>query len=320
MFNKIVFIKKSLLLASMIMIAGVSVVTAQEETENISCSLSESIELGRSMYTFDIEFDGQDRFYNLFVPESYNPEQALPLVISLHGARMTPAIMSQLTLWHELGEQEGFITAYPSGVRNTWNDGAQTQETVVAIDDVAFIEHVIEDISNKLCIDETRIFSTGFSNGSEMAARLVCDLPDRFAAVGLAAGGHFVPLNICDDEDTSIPVIAFFGTEDTVVPFEGGTSSILAGMGIDELPTVRDGIMAWANLNGCEDEAIEEMLTDEVTRFIFGGCDNDVEIILHVIYNGGHTWPGSSVPVLGNTTQDIDATATMWEFFKNHSQ
>jgi poly(3-hydroxybutyrate) depolymerase len=34
------------------------------------------------------------------------------------------------------------------------------------------------------------------------------------------------------------------------------------------------------------------------------------------VEDGGHTWPGGTpVPILGKTTQDLDANAVMWELF-----
>jgi polyhydroxybutyrate depolymerase len=51
----------------------------------------------------------------------------------------------------------------------------------------------------------------------------------------------------------------------------------------------------------------------------YGDCTDDAEVILYTVDGGGHTWPGGpDIVRLGKTTQAIDATALMWEFFQRH--
>jgi polyhydroxybutyrate depolymerase len=40
---------------------------------------------------------------------------------------------------------------------------------------------------------------------------------------------------------------------------------------------------------------------------------------LYAVTGGGHTWPGSfDVPMLGHTTQDINAADLILDFFSHH--
>jgi polyhydroxybutyrate depolymerase len=44
-------------------------------------------------------------------------------------------------------------------------------------------------------------------------------------------------------------------------------------------------------------------------------------VVLYVVENGGHTWPGMTLspPFLGLSTNNISANEIMWEFFQKHS-
>jgi len=52
-------------------------------------------------------------------------------------------------------------------------------------------------------------------------------------------------------------------------------------------------------------------------------CEEGAEVEFYTVYGGGHTWPGGSgIPewIAGPTTQAIDASEMMWEFFTRMSE
>lgn len=266
---------------------------------------------------FEVEVDGQTRQYLLFVPESYDSTQAMPLVIVFSGGTQTANDIALMSEWYLLGEEEGFITAYPESRGDWWNDGVVTIPRTVEVNDVAFTQALIDDITQKWCVDRDHIFASGGSNGAFMSARLACELSNQIAAVGAVAGGQFPLRDSCEPE-RPVPIIVFYGTEDVLVPYEGGDSEFLADIGFADLPSVEEGMEAWAELNGCELELDEETITSEVTLLSYRNCDADVA--LYLVDGGGHAWPGSSVEGDGITNQDIDATALMWAFFLEQTE
>jgi len=53
----------------------------------------------------------------------------------------------------------------------------------------------------------------------------------------------------------------------------------------------------------------------------YAGCSQGAEVVFYTIEDGGHTWPGGNpLPerITGKTSQEIDATQLMWEFFLRH--
>ncbi|MBP8857704.1 MAG: hypothetical protein KBG60_06770, partial [Anaerolineaceae bacterium] len=56
---------------------------------------------------------GETRRYLLYVPESYDPDKATPLVFNIHGYAQWPANQRDISNWNELADEEGFIVVYP---------------------------------------------------------------------------------------------------------------------------------------------------------------------------------------------------------------
>jgi polyhydroxybutyrate depolymerase len=51
-------------------------------------------------------------------------------------------------------------------------------------------------------------------------------------------------------------------------------------------------------------------------------CNQNADVVFYTVNGGGHAWPGGlKLPemIVGHTSQDIDATRVMWDFFKRHS-
>ena len=91
------------------------------------------------------------------------------------------------------------------------------------------------------------------------------------------------------------------------------------------LKGVEDSIQTWVKLNGCEEKPKIDTLSrdgDEmkVTRKTYGGGKDGSEVVLVVIEEGGHTWPGQQPPVdfIGKSAKNIAANDLMWEFFQKH--
>ncbi len=258
---------------------------------------------------------GEERRYLLHVPESYDPSTPVPLVISLHGFAQWPAHQSQLTGWTELADESGFIVVHPGGLDfpKRWQTGLQDSGPSP---DVIFISDLITQLEMDYAIDPNRIYVNGLSNGGGMSALLACELSDRVAAMGGVAGAYSFSWEDCPSAQP-IPAILFHGTDDPIVPYQGG----VAGDGRFNLPSLPSWVEGLAQHNGCESPPLEVPTVGEVSGIRFGNCREDAEVIFYTINGGGHSWPGGGyLPkwLVGHTTQDMDATQVMWEFFQSH--
>lgn len=104
------------------------------------------------------------------------------------------------------------------------------------MNDTGFVSLLLDTIEAELCIDITRVYATGFSNGGFMSYRIGCELSDRFSAIAPVSGlkrrvillqGLFGYKNLygadfyrCNLTKT-IPLLHIHGTTDPIVPYTG---------------------------------------------------------------------------------------------------
>ena len=132
------------------------------------------------------EHDGRERVYRIYIPTTYDKNQATPAVFCFHGGGGDADKGSIMGLT-PLAESEGFIAVYPEGMNRHWNDGrksAKFAEQDAEIDDVAFILALLDHLESKYRLDKKRLYATGASNGGFFCQRLALEASHRFAAVG----------------------------------------------------------------------------------------------------------------------------------------
>jgi polyhydroxybutyrate depolymerase len=261
---------------------------------------------------------GQERKYLLYVPESYNPSTPTPLVISFHGFAEWPAHQMELSGWNTLAEENGFIVVYPSGsgFPKRWRISETGTPTDPMID-VQFISDLIDQLKQEYNIDLSRVYANGLSNGGGMSFLLACELSEQIAAIGSVSGAYPFSLEDCHPS-RPVPIIAFHGTADQIVPYYGGPSSSFDL----PFPLIPEWIEAWAEQNGCSLNSVKLPSKGEVSGIRYTPCEQNAEVNFYTIDGGGHSWPGGKpLPewIVGHTTQDIDATQVMWEFFRQYS-
>lgn len=284
--------------------------------------------------------DGIERTYRRYVPSSHDGTTPHALLLGFHGLTGGPEQMAALGGFEPVAETEGFVVVSPQGTTpdtlgvSFWNtevNPPSERDPTLNVDDVAFVIALLDELEADLCLDTTRIFSTGMSNGGMFSARLACDLADRIAAIATVTG-------ILHPDDCAptraVPVLHIHGTGDPIVPFDGGESSIAGMLDVATEPT--DNVIAdfsltiprqvadWAAAAGCATVPTVASVTDEVELREFPDCPQGTEVDFYVVEGGGHTWPGSTMFVgldsaVGPTTFDIDATALIVEWFERHA-
>jgi polyhydroxybutyrate depolymerase len=281
-------------------------------------------------YTFS--HDGLLRDYILYAPafRAEHPAKR-PLLFVLHGGGGTHRGMIRLTdgRFNELAERDGFFVVYPQGIDKSWNDGRLDRISGAHrrdIDDVGFFRALIGHLIAAYPIDPERIFVSGISNGGLMSFQLGCSLPDKIRAI--AAVSAQIPAAIaplCRSE-SGVSLAVFNGTEDPLVPYNGGQITVLRRQRGEVLST-DETVRIWRQKNHCHPEARVAELPDlvddgtRVTRIEYSRCKNKSKVILYRIEGGGHTWPDGrqylAVRRIGRTTRDINGCDEIWQFFKN---
>jgi polyhydroxybutyrate depolymerase len=187
--------------------------------------------------------------------------------------------------------------------------------------DVAYLDALIDEVEGRACIDTNRVYLTGFSMGGMMSMVMACREPDRFAAVAPVAGA--IEVTPCE-RDEGVPLLAFHGTADNAVYFDGSFDPDVGLLvGRTEGPSRTEIVEAWSRANDCDTGTDASDIGDDVEHLTFT-CPAGEEVEMYVIEDGGHTWPGGeqspmAEALAGRTTQTIDATRLIWDFFRGHS-
>jgi polyhydroxybutyrate depolymerase len=276
-----------------------------------ACTPSRLQEPGDALETLRV--GGVERSYLVHVPAAYEGTSPIPLMLGFPASEMTPEAFAGLTGLSDASDGYGFlmVTLSAAGDPAHWNSLANGGE----VDDLVFATAVMDAVASAYCIDESRVYVAGYSGGGGMAQALACDDPERIAGIAVVAS-TFLSCR------ANVPMVAFHGMEDPFVPFEGGTLAPPAGQS-QVFPSVRRAASEWARAVGCDGLASISRPASEVELSTYKRCfHGDGEVLLYAIVGGGHTWPGSvaNIEQLGFTTQQLDATQVIWDFFTEHSK
>lgn len=273
--------------------------------------------MSQQLVSDTIAHDGLNREFLITIPTDYNGSEAMPLVFNFHGFTSNATEQMWYGDFRTIAEREGFILVHPQGTEFNglphWNVGGWT--TGSGADDVGFTESMIDYLIENYNIDESRIYSTGMSNGGFMSYLLACQLNDRIAAVASVTGSMTPEIyNACNPSHPT-PILQIHGTSDDLVPYDGA----------DFTYSMTELLDYWTNFNSCtvtpEIIEIEDTNTSDgctATHYIYKDCNNNITNEHFKIEDGGHTWPGSVFGGVG-TNQDINASEEIWKFFSRHN-
>jgi polyhydroxybutyrate depolymerase len=260
---------------------------------------------GTSLHT--MAFGGLDRTYRVYKPAGL-AAAAAPLVVMMHGVYGSGEQAENSYGWDPLADSAKFVVAYPDGVGRAWNGhGCCGRPARENIDDVGFITAMVGQISAALAIDKSRVYATGMSNGGIMSYALACN-SGIFAAIGPDSATQ---LDACAAPHPT-SVIHIHGTADKLVPYNGGHGdSAVNG------PAVPDTNAFWRKVDQCGPPTVT---TSAPVTTSTAACADKRSVELITIDGGKHQWPGGTtfLEKRDPTSQAVNATQTVWQFFAAH--
>jgi polyhydroxybutyrate depolymerase len=280
------------------------------------------------------------RSYLAHVPPAYDKNNPISLVLNFHGGGGSAEGFRRLVGMDETSDREGFIVVYPKGMRvdanpdkifvRFWNpgkgpSGAYNKDPLLSqVDDVGFVNAMLDDLESKFNIDKNRIYACGLSNGAVFVQLLACRLSSRIAAAGAVAGPFWNDPAECVLE-RPVPIIYFHGSDDPCLLYNGGLCGCEAGIagGGRKYISAEETVGIWRAKDGCSQELRVTYQNGDVTCKTYKECAQGAEVTFCTIAGGGHTWPGGKpykIPgvEVGKVSYDISANDAIWEFFKKH--
>ena len=254
-------------------------------------------------------FGGEERSYLLALPDDYDGTTAHPLVFSFHGFSSSKEGLNAYAAMAEKGTARGYVVVTPDalGEPRDWNYFGNRARA----DDFGFVDALVVDLSERLCIDADRVYAAGHSAGSAFTGFLQCKPPFRFAAVAMVAA--FIPTT-CPVDQATPSVIVFHGTADPAVPYDGGS----VGGGPAGIPPVLETLEQYADAYGCDRPATEDEPAAAVETDTLTGCTGGSEVVLYTIVDGTHDWPGNAIRPGSTAGQEYPATDTILDFLDGH--
>jgi polyhydroxybutyrate depolymerase len=282
----------ALVLTAFLLIVVATDARGQSRTASTACDVPRA----QGVSSQQITSGQRQRTYRLFVPPGYDGHARLPLVLDLHGSGGSSTGQARTSGFETVAASERFLVATLDAEGARWNVPVQDGRA----DDVAYVADVIAHVATLACVDETRVYATGFSGGGRMTSLLGCRLSSRLAAIAPVSGLRFS--EPCTGRP--VPVLTFHGLADPQNPYDGHA----VGRGAEWLESVPEALAGWARRNSCKGDAILDDPPGPLSTMRYQGCAGRAEVRLIRIDGLGHTW----------TRNEVDTTVVMWEFFKTH--
>lgn len=262
---------------------------------------------GPSIMHSQLSFAGQTRTYRVYVPPALDASRPAPLVLVMGGVGDTADSMANATGFDHEADTGNFVVAYAEGINQNWAAGfCCAGPDSNAVDDVGYLNHLLDRLEADHKIDPARVYAVGVSAGAMMAYRLGCQDADRIAGVGSVAGAML--LETCHPA-RPVSIIEIHGTADQLVPYSGGAVSP-PGVATQPVPPTTDVVQEWAGLDSCVNPPTNQT-QPPITIMTWTRCAVGTGVRLITINGGGHTWYATG---FGAVDGSIDATHAIWSF------
>lgn len=292
----------------------------------------------------DMEVDGAARWYLLTTPASTTPSPTAatkstktpaprPLVVDIHGLAEGAVIHAQTSQFGVLGQKDGFVVVFPNGTGSPvkWNTSTRAKPNP----DLDFLAAMLNQVEASQCIDTSRVYASGFSDGAFMVSTVACTMSNRFAAIAAVSG---LQLPTPCRTTRPVPILTFHGTADPILFFNGGVGigTLNQALGQGEPggsttttttppaklhgPGYPATVRAWAVKDGCGPRSTDTRVASQIILRTYR-CPKGTAVKFFIVLGGGHAWPGSKFSqaissITGFTTFQINATNQIWAFFR----
>ncbi|TQB72711.1 hypothetical protein MPDQ_006504 [Monascus purpureus] len=281
--------------------------------------LPHAIQAGQSHTTHFKTSNSTDRTYIIHVPSNYDVDKRTPVIFSFHGRTKDASNQEELSQFSNEEWNPDAIAIYPDGIDHQW----QGDPASSGVDDISFTLDLLTHLEERYCIDSSRIYASGKSNGGGFTNVLACDpvASTRFAAFAPVSGAYYqgdsedgcnpvtVPIK-CNPGRTPIPILEFHGSADKTIPYAGGARRGSC------LPTVPHFVREWSKRDGYGLHNKTTLLYSGNVQEYQYGSGEELGTVTHYRIDGlGHAWPSTEPNSDNPSGTYLNATPIIMEFF-----
>jgi polyhydroxybutyrate depolymerase len=143
--------------------------------------------------------------------------------------------------------------------------------------DLAYFDAILDWVRKNHCVDETRVFVMGYSNGANFASVLACERPSAIAGVAIASGSLSCTL------PAARPVILSHGMSDATIRYERAI----------------EAAAAWTSRNGCKTPP----KSGAPGCFMADSCSSAPVVLCS--YDGGHEYNDPFTKTLADFLKNV---------------
>ena len=279
--------------------------------------IASALTRGGAAFTNNLNFttsSGTFRQYALHIPTTYDVNTAAPLAFSFHGRSATAASQESISQMSNETWNPNYLVVYPTGIDQQWQG-----DPAATTDDIGFTLELVANLSGTYCLDSSRVFAAGMSNGGGFAANiLACDpvASRKFAGFGGMSGAYYqgttdagcsgdtVAIS-CNPGRAPVPVLETHGSADGVIPYAGGPRRNRC---LPSIPRFMTDKAQRAGIGGVNTSI--PYYDGNVLNYTYGNNASLTGVVTHYWVNGlGHTWPSIAAGAY------FDATPVLFAFF-----
>jgi len=244
--------------------------------------------------------------------------------------------------WRQIADEEGALllvpngtnidTGAPSGDKQSWNDCRPEERARPDADDVGFIATLLDWAADRfsdtqITPDTEKTLVTGSSNGGMMSYRLATELPSRVAAAAAFIANRPKPSE-CPDATTPVPILIVNGTEDPLMPYDGGVIAPSFG-GFGTVASAEATRNHWLSINRADttQRSVEQLPDRDPNDGSVVICETDppagrsgAEVRFCRVDGGGHIMPSIEHQLQGRQNHDVEGARLAWSFFKRTTE
>jgi len=225
---------------------------------------------------------GADRPAELFLPVANESDEPSGILVNLHGYSGDSISQTNYTYLKESALAAGLAYIAPDGMKDGagnrfWNaSNACCDFAKSGVNDVEYIDSLIDEISNSYNFDKSRIYLFGHSNGHFMSYQYLCTSKNKVAAIAGLAGSMDIDPAQCAGKSAN--VLHIHGDADATISYQGGA------LFSQSYPSVDEVMKRWSQNNQCsagtekELDLIAAMSGPETTSFAFDCGKGSLEL------------------------------------------